>query len=409
MSEEVKLLTCPRCGVHFMEETPSGVEAIAAWNRRAADSPAATVSRDTGWLIEIPRRAGPEWFAVNLDDEYEDSDWTKDSLKALRFCRKEDADAYIEALGWTEARAVEHEWIEPRGKPILSALEPTPPTAPEAGEPTEGEVDAAMDALGIERRGQEPSDAHPWISREEVAAALRAALSHRPAEGAVPGEVEPDASLAALTIAAKYLVGGPGIRLADDIRAAILAERARYTVVLKSFNEEGKKHWEQRGRAEAAEAELARLTEVLEVREAKGIYIASKVRHARRWRLLRDKIGYPIISTWIDEAGDGQSRDFADLWRRCVSEAANAEVLVFNAEPGELFKGAWVELGAALGNGVPVLAVGLNRIEGLTIAQDPRIRHFPSMKAIMEVLKPMANGKRFADLSLSASPQPDKD
>lgn len=126
-----------------------------------------------------------------------------------------------------------------------------------------------------------------------------------------------------------------------------------------------------------------------------GIYIASKTAHADRWKLLRDKIGYPIISTWIDEAGAGESQDLSDLWQRCIREASTAEVLALNREPGEALKGGWIELGAALACGVPVLAVG---IEEFTVANDKRIRHFPSMKAIMEYLKPMCNGVRFSAL-----------
>ena len=136
---------------------------------------------------------------------------------------------------------------------------------------------------------------------------------------------------------------------------------------------------EQRGR----DAERAR----------RGIYIASKVAHADRWRLLRDKIGYPIISTWIDEAGVGESQDLSDLWDRCITEASSAEVLVLNCEPGEMLKGGWVELGAALASGVPVIAVG---IDAFSVANHRGIRHMPSMKEVMTLLKPMANGESFA-------------
>lgn len=156
--------------------------------------------------------------------------------------------------------------------------------------------------------------------------------------------------------------------------------------------------FEMRGRTKATPSPSRR--EALE--EARGIYIASKVKHAPRWRLLRDKIGYPIISTWIDEAGEGESTDLADLWDRCINEASRAEVLVFNAEPGELFKGAWVELGAALSHGVLVLAVGLDKIDGLTIAHDKRIRHFPGMVSVMAFLKPMVGGARFRALATDA-------
>ena len=130
-------------------------------------------------------------------------------------------------------------------------------------------------------------------------------------------------------------------------------------------------------------------------RQRHGIYMASKVKHHMRWRGLRDLLGYPIISTWIDEAGEGESQDLADLWRRCVAEASSAEVLVIYCEPGEALKGAWVELGAALATGVPVMAVG---IEQFTVANDKRIRHFPSISSVMEALKPMANAALLTSL-----------
>ncbi len=89
-----------------------------------------------------------------------------------------------------------------------------------------------------------------------------------------------------------------------------------------------------------------------------GIYIASKTTHAAQWRTLRDR-GAPIISTWIDEAGAGETSNWPDLWSRCVSEASSASALVvFRNENSEVLKGAWVEVGAALASGVPVFAVG---------------------------------------------------
>ena len=109
-----------------------------------------------------------------------------------------------------------------------------------------------------------------------------------------------------------------------------------------------------------------------------GIYIASKTRHADRWRFLRDMIGEPIISTWIDEAGEGESADLHDLWSRCLSEAANCRLLIAYRERDEIFKGGWVEIGAALSSNIPVYAVGL---EEFTIAKYRGIQHFPDMKS----------------------------
>jgi hypothetical protein len=88
-----------------------------------------------------------------------------------------------------------------------------------------------------------------------------------------------------------------------------------------------------------------------------GIYIASKAKHGWRWRQLRDS-GLPIVSSWIDESGDGQTTDWSDLWNRNVSEASAALALIVYNESGEQMKGALVEIGSALAFGVPVFWVG---------------------------------------------------
>jgi hypothetical protein len=90
-----------------------------------------------------------------------------------------------------------------------------------------------------------------------------------------------------------------------------------------------------------------------------GIYIASRTRHAARWRALRAS-GVPIISTWIYEAGEGETSDWAELWERCVREASSCRGLILFAEPPEddCLSGALVEAGVALGAGVPVYVVG---------------------------------------------------
>jgi hypothetical protein len=66
------------------------------------------LTRETGWLIEL-RGQSPQWWYLG-DDGEDGQGWTRDSLKALRFARKQDADAYIENVGWTGAFASEHEW-----------------------------------------------------------------------------------------------------------------------------------------------------------------------------------------------------------------------------------------------------------------------------------------------------------
>lgn len=105
------------------------------------------------------------------------------------------------------------------------------------------------------------------------------------------------------------------------------------------------------------------------------IYIASKTRHAHLWRDLRGA-GAPIISTWIDEAGEGESGDLDDLWERCITESKTCDVLIVYREPEDVLKGAWVEIGAALAAGKSVHAVGLT---GFTISKYRKIKHFPTL------------------------------
>lgn len=88
------------------------------------------------------------------------------------------------------------------------------------------------------------------------------------------------------------------------------------------------------------------------------VYTASKTRHAPMWRQLRAQ-GTRVISTWIDEAEQGQTQDFEDLWIRCVYEASTADVLLaYRQDSEEILKGAFVEIGCALSQKHPVIAVG---------------------------------------------------
>lgn len=91
--------------------------------------------------------------------------------------------------------------------------------------------------------------------------------------------------------------------------------------------------------------------------QRQGYYFASKTKHAAKWRELRAR-GVPVVSTWIDEAGQGETKSFEDLWRRCISEASSARVVILYVERDEVLKGAFIEAGAALASGVPVIVCG---------------------------------------------------
>ena len=89
-------------------------------------------------------------------------------------------------------------------------------------------------------------------------------------------------------------------------------------------------------------------------------YVASRAsvpERAAMWRRLRAE-GAPIISTWIDEAGEGETADFGELWQRVEREIKSATALIFYAKPDDLpLKGALVEVGMALASRVPVYVV----------------------------------------------------
>ena len=69
------------------------------------------MSDETGWIIE--NEDPPVYHTISGDH---DEHWTSDVNKALRFARKEDAEAYIDHVGWTvpPIRAAEHMWPIPR-------------------------------------------------------------------------------------------------------------------------------------------------------------------------------------------------------------------------------------------------------------------------------------------------------
>jgi len=54
----------------------------------------------------------------------------------------------------------------------------------------------------------------------------------------------------------------------------------------------------------------------------------------------------------------GETKDLSDLWVRCVQEAADCSLLIAYIEDGEVFKGGYIEIGVALGNGKPVYLIG---------------------------------------------------
>lgn len=90
------------------------------------------------------------------------------------------------------------------------------------------------------------------------------------------------------------------------------------------------------------------------------IYVASRASVPERpslWKRLRAE-GWPITSTWIDEAGVGETADLNELWTRIEAEIRAASCLILYAEYNDFpLKGAFIECGMAIGMGKPVAVV----------------------------------------------------
>ena len=128
---------CKKCGTQMPRYWPQRetAEAIAAWNKRATPKPADDLV-ERGWLIEFPwtkhsggalqyaALAKGKWPRYNTirrtrlveHDEYQTPiEMVADSNDAIRFARKEDAEAFVVLFDRFLLHPViaEHQWIGP--------------------------------------------------------------------------------------------------------------------------------------------------------------------------------------------------------------------------------------------------------------------------------------------------------
>lgn len=85
-----------------------------------------------------------------------------------------------------------------------------------------------------------------------------------------------------------------------------------------------------------------------------GVYVCSRTHHAGLWKEYR-AAGVPIIASWINEAGAGETENFGVLWERIRQEVLSAtHVIVFACASDFPLKGALVEAGMAIAAGKPI-------------------------------------------------------
>jgi hypothetical protein len=61
----------------------------------------------TAWLVERQMEEGPAWLYVI---DWFAFGWTGDSLQAIRFSRRQDAEQLLKMLENYECKATEHQW-----------------------------------------------------------------------------------------------------------------------------------------------------------------------------------------------------------------------------------------------------------------------------------------------------------
>jgi hypothetical protein len=100
----------------------------------------------------------------------------------------------------------------------------------------------------------------------------------------------------------------------------------------------------------------------------RGIYVASRSRHAPMWKQYRRE-GYVIGSTWIDEAGEGETKSYSEFWERVAREIRESAALVLFVEVDDEkgMQGAFVEVGMALAAGIRVFVACGTRPEAAVL------------------------------------------
>jgi hypothetical protein len=90
-------------------------------------------------------------------------------------------------------------------------------------------------------------------------------------------------------------------------------------------------------------------------------YCAGKIWHAPKFQMLRDTLGLPVQSRWIDLQQDSDivTNRKGDLWQMCYEDVRDSDfLLLYSENQSEEQRGALVELGMAYGMGKRVYAIG---------------------------------------------------
>jgi hypothetical protein len=89
-----------------MRDLPSRASLLLEASRASKELNMGSREPEVAWLIERRATDGPEYCYCWSGG----FDWTKDSLKAIRFCRREDANQVAEIFEFEDVHITEHIW-----------------------------------------------------------------------------------------------------------------------------------------------------------------------------------------------------------------------------------------------------------------------------------------------------------
>lgn len=104
------------------EDIEAIADAVAARSRHASGAQPDSACDEIGWLVEI---TGPRYWTGTPGC----GNWTADSLAAMRFARRQDAEAACRHLAPSGAIPVEHAWVSHRPAGAQPSGAPTPASA----------------------------------------------------------------------------------------------------------------------------------------------------------------------------------------------------------------------------------------------------------------------------------------
>lgn len=135
-----------------------------------------------------------------------------------------------------------------------------------------------------------------------------------------------------------------------------------------------------------------------------NLYVASKANMGDYWKVIRQtaRVRYDvrIISSWIDESGEGESESMEALWVRCIQEAASCDAVLALHRSGDVWKGAFVEIGAALAAGKHVFVIGDppgSWVHHPLVHRIPEAAASQNIETVIAMLRE-SWGKKFSDL-----------